>query len=201
MILTLFSILILIFSVVVHEVAHGLVALWQGDPTAKNAGRLTLNPVSHIDPIGSIVVPILCAILPGSVILGWAKPVPFNIYNLRNRRLGEALVALAGPISNLLIALFLGLFMRFSGIPLQEHTYVLFATAIYINIVLAVFNLIPLPPLDGSRVVYALFPLKTAEILHRVEKYGFIVSLILVLAFIQLIQPIIDVIFSLIIGK
>jgi Zn-dependent protease len=139
--------------------------------------------------------------LPGGVILGWAKPVPFNIYNLRNRRLGEALIAIAGPLSNLLIAVGIGFFVRFSGIAFQNHTYLLLVSAIYTNIVLAVFNLIPLPPLDGSRIVYALFPVKTAEILHRIEKYGFIVTLMLVLVFIELIQPVIDFIFTLIVGK
>lgn len=185
----------------IHEVAHGLVAFWQGDPTAKLAGRLTLNPIKHIDPIGSILVPIICALLPGGLILGWAKPVPFNPYNLRNKRFGEAMVAFAGPLSNLIIAVSLGMFMRFSGVVLMEHTVSLLITAIYINIVLAIFNLVPLPPLDGSKIAYAMFPQKTTQILRKIEGYGFILTFIFIIGFIELIQPVIRMIFNLIVGN
>lgn len=199
--LLIFSFVILVFSVVVHEVAHGLMALWQGDPTAKLAGRLTLNPIKHVDPIGSIVVPIICAILPGNIMLGWAKPVPFNPYNLRNRRFGEALVAVAGPLSNLLIAIGFGVALRFLGPQLMEHTIILLATAIYTNIALAVFNLVPLPPLDGSKILYALFPDKMSAILRKVEGYGTILTFIFIFGFIQVIQPVINLIYRLIVGN
>src|ERR1700750_249745 len=102
-----------LFSVIIHEVSHGYAALMQGDRTAEYEGRLTLNPLKHIDPVGTLILPILSLMLPGSFLFGWAKPVPFNPYNLRNQRWGEAIVVIAGPLSNIVIALIFGLFIRF----------------------------------------------------------------------------------------
>jgi Zn-dependent protease len=198
--LLIFSFIILIFSVVIHEVSHGVAALWQGDPTAKLAGRLTLNPLKHVDPIGSVVVPIICMLLPGNLMLGWAKPVPFNPYNLKNKRFGEAIVAIAGPLSNIVIATILGLILRFYGVGLLEHTQTLLVMAVYTNIALAVFNMVPLPPLDGSKVLYALFPMKTAELFRKIESYGFILTLIFIFAFVEIINPVISFIFKVIVG-
>lgn len=198
--LLIFSFIILIFSVVIHEVSHGVAALWQGDPTAKLAGRLTLNPLKHVDPIGSVVVPIICMLLPGNLMLGWAKPVPFNPYNLKNKRFGEAIVAIAGPLSNIAIATILGLILRFHGVGLLEHTQTLLVMAVYTNIALAVFNMVPLPPLDGSKVLYALFPMKTAELFRKIEGYGFIFTLIFIFAFVEIINPVISFIFKVIVG-
>ena len=146
MLLTLLSIVILIISVILHEVAHGYMADWLGDPTARLAGRLSLNPLKHIDPIGSILVPIVTSF--AGFTFGWAKPVPYNPYNIvHNRRRAELLIALAGPASNLLIALIFGTLIRFGLM------YELFGYIVIINIVLAIFNLIPLPPLDGSKIL------------------------------------------------
>lgn len=156
---TLFLILILFFSVILHEIAHGYAALGLGDPTAKYAGRLTLNPISHIDPVGSVFVPILCAILPGSFMIGWAKPVPFNPYNLSNRRWGELMIAIAGPLTNFAIAIFFGLLIRFSTLVGLGDTFIqLSFTIVTVNVVLAIFNLVPIPPLDGSKILFGLFP-------------------------------------------
>ena len=157
----LFSIIILIFSVIIHEVSHGYAALYLGDVTAKYAGRLTLNPIKHIDPVGSIILPLLFAISGSGVILGWAKPVPYNPYNLRNKKWGELIVAIAGPASNILIAVIFGLLIRFSGILGLPTAFVqLSISVVLINLVLAIFNLIPIPPLDGSKVLFAFLPLE-----------------------------------------
>ncbi len=200
MLFVIFAFIILIFSVVIHEVAHGIAALWQGDPTAKLAGRLTLNPVSHVDPIGSILVPIICALLPGSLMLGWAKPVPFNPYNLRNKRWGEAIVAIAGPASNIVLAIILGLFIRFQGMAMNPQLLELLAVAVLTNIVLAVFNLVPLPPLDGSKILYSLFPEKMGSFLRLNERYGLLLTVIFIIAFVELLDPVVRIFFSVIVG-
>ncbi len=198
--LFIFSIAILIMSVVIHEFAHGIAALWQGDPTAKLSGRLTLNPIKHIDPVGSIAVPLICAILPGSVMFGWAKPVPFNPYNLRNRKWGEAIVAGAGPLSNILIALILSLIIRFFIPVLSQPVVELFILAILTNLVLAIFNLVPLPPLDGSKILYSLFPAKMSRFIAIFERYGLMFTIIFIFAFVQVLDPIIWALFKLLVG-
>ncbi len=151
-----FLIIILIISVVLHEVSHGYVADMLGDPTARRAGRLTLNPISHLDWFGSVLVPFLLYLLPGGLMFGWAKPVPYNPYNLRGGRWGPAYVALAGPASNLLIALIFGLLLRFGLLPVTAVSLV--SVLVRINLMLAVFNLIPIAPLDGSKVLFAVLP-------------------------------------------
>jgi len=158
----LFLIVILIFSVVLHEVSHGVVANALGDPTAKNAGRLTLNPIPHLDPIGSILLPgfliLMSQLGGGGLIFGWAKPVPVNPANLRGKY-GSALVSLAGPGSNFSIALIFGLALRF--LPLAEISpalVLIFSYIVLLNIFLAVFNLLPVPPLDGSHILFTFLP-------------------------------------------
>jgi Zn-dependent protease len=159
-----FSIIVLIFSVVIHEVAHGYTALLFGDPTAKNAGRLTLNPIKHIDLLGSIIVPIIMAILPGGIILGWAKPVPYNPYNLTNRRWGEFWVAFAGPLSNILIAtVFIFMIRAQTILELSSVTVTLMFVIVLINMVLALFNMLPIPPLDGSKIFLNFLPFETYQ--------------------------------------
>lgn len=153
----LFGVVVLIFSAVLHEVAHGYMANWLGDPTARMAGRLTLNPVSHIDPIGSLLLPGLLAFSGSPFLIGYAKPVPYNPYNLPGRY-DEALVAFAGPATNIAIALIFGLLIRFGGAALPEDMIAACATITIINMVLAIFNLIPIPPLDGSKVLSVLLP-------------------------------------------
>jgi Zn-dependent protease len=150
-----FGIIVLIFSIVLHEVAHGYMADWLGDPTARLQGRLTLNPISHIDPIGSVLLPGLLLLTHAPILIGYAKPVPYNPYNLRGRW-GEGLVAFAGPCTNILIAIVFSLFIRFGYPQLGPGLATAFITIAYINLLLALFNLIPVPPLDGSKVLSAV---------------------------------------------
>ena len=156
----IFSIIILIFSVVIHEVSHGYAAYLQGDNTARFQGRLTLNPFKHLEWFGSFLLPMMSYFL-GGFIIGWAKPVPFNPYNLRNQRWGEAIVAVAGPLSNICIALFFGLLIRFGVLSQFGQAFVYIASSIvFINLMLGVFNLLPVPPLDGWRIWGAWLPLR-----------------------------------------
>ncbi len=198
--ITLFSIIILIISVIVHEVSHGLMADKLGDPTARLQGRLTLNPLKHIDPVGSILVPLITSMF--GFTFGWAKPVEYNPYNLKNRRVGELLIALAGPGSNILIALIFGLIIRYA-ITLSNLNTAFIEVCSYIvviNIVLAIFNLIPLPPLDGSKVLFYLLPRKYDHIRTVLERYAPIFILIVVFFLWQTISPIVPFIFRLLTG-
>ncbi|MCC7500721.1 site-2 protease family protein [Candidatus Nomurabacteria bacterium] len=151
-----FGIVVLIVSIVLHEVAHGYMANWLGDPTARLQGRLTLNPVSHVDPIGSVALPLLLLIMQSPMLIGYAKPVPYNPYNLRGRY-GEGLVAFAGPGTNIIIALVFGLAVRFGGTAMPVELASAFLTIAFVNLMLALFNLIPIPPLDGSKVLSTIF--------------------------------------------
>lgn len=212
-----FYLFFFIYSVIIHEVSHGLVALWLGDLTAKYAGRLNLNPMKHIDPFGSIFLPLLLFITQSPFLIGWAKPVPYNPYNLRNQQWGPALVALAGPFSNFLLAFVAALVAqllpvsflakndilgRFYGIISGAGNFFdrfdLFAAAlsgslsgiffglllmiIFWNVVLGCFNLLPVPPLDGSKLLYALFPIKERTVLF-LEQYGLFILIFVILFF------------------
>lgn len=202
----IFLIAILIFSVVIHEVAHGTMANYLGDPTAKYAGRLTLNPIKHLDLFGSILVPLFLVLTGSGIIIGWAKPVPINPYNLRDQKYGEAKVALAGPAANFGVALVFGLTLRFFpdlvNIP---GIYFMLSYIIFINILLGLFNLIPIPPLDGSHVLFTFLPASIAEnIKMTFARYGMF-FLIFVLMFIYFFFPLlrqaVDWIFQLIVGR
>jgi len=154
----IFIIVIIMFSAVVHEVMHGVAADKLGDSTARYAGRLTLNPIPHIDPFGSILLPLLFALSGSPILFGWAKPVPYNPYNLTGSpRFGEAIVAGAGPASNFALALLAALVIRAQVLPFEINS-VLFLVVLA-NIMLGIFNLIPIPPLDGSKVLTAFLPL------------------------------------------
>lgn len=181
----IFSIIVLIFSVVIHEVAHGYTAYLFGDSTAKNKGRLTLNPIKHIDLFGSIIVPLLLILLPGNVILGWAKPVPYNPYNLKNRRWGEFWVAFAGPLSNLLIGIIFIILIRLAPLLGLSPIFVTLAFMIVIiNFVLAVFNLIPIPPLDGSKIVLNFLSFEKQErFLMFMNRWGLALVILFVFLF------------------
>lgn len=197
----LFIIIILIMSVVIHEVSHGYAALALGDPTAKYQGRLTLNPISHLDPIGSFFVPLI-GYFAGGFIVGWAKPVPFNPYNLRNQRWGEALVAVAGPISNIALAILFGLTIRFlpEYINISQSFLNLASSVVLINIILAIFNLIPIPPLDGSKILFAFLPYKWQTLRQSFERFGLILVFIFILFIWQIMSHIIGFIFTLLTG-
>ena len=153
------SLVILILSIIAHEVAHGYAANSLGDPTARLAGRLTLNPLPHIDLMGSIVIPSLLVFTGSPIMFGWAKPVPYNPYNLRNQRWGEALVAVAGSATNILLAVIFGLLVRFgAALGFDATALSLAATIAFINLFLGLFNLIPFPPLDGFTVLRSILP-------------------------------------------
>ena len=192
----IFLIVILIFSIVLHEVSHGVVANALGDPTAKLAGRLTLNPIPHLDLMGSIILPLILVILPGNFIIGWAKPVPVNPFNLRGKY-ASALVGLAGPGSNLAIALVFGLALRF--LPIFEFNQALFfilGFIVYLNILLAVFNLIPIPPLDGSHILFTFLPRSYDHIKIFLARYGIFLMLFLIFFFFSFILFVVNLIFE-----
>lgn len=197
----LFSIAILVMSVVIHEIAHGYMALAFGDTTAKFAGRLTLNPIKHIDFIGSIIIPLILIILPGGFVFGWAKPVPYNPYNFSKRRLGELLVALAGPASNILLALVFSIVIRMSEVwNISQSMVDISVMVVLINLVLAVFNLIPVPPLDGSKVLYFIFPQLANWLEKAVRSYGLIFIFLAFLLFVSIINVVIGLLFYLFTG-
>ncbi len=174
-----------LFAITVHETAHGWMALRFGDPTAKMLGRLTLNPIKHIDPIGTILVPGVLLLL-GGFLFGWARPVPITAQNLRDPRKDMAWVAAAGPLSNLLMAVFWALVVRFGVILGPSHGWVMFVlyvgvAGMFVNTILMMLNLLPLPPLDGSRVVSALLPPRLSWQYGRIEQYGLPILLLLLL--------------------
>ncbi|MEK7606383.1 MAG: site-2 protease family protein [Patescibacteria group bacterium] len=193
------SLIILIMSVVVHEVAHGHMANYLGDPTARLQGRLTLNPLKHLDPVGSFAVPLITW-FSGGFVFGWAKPVPYNPYNLQKGRWSEAYVAIAGPLSNLLLAFVFGLLVRFVPAVFPSSLIGVFALIVLVNIGLAIFNLIPIPPLDGSKILFALLPPHLAHVRHFLERYGFVVVLFFVLFLWQILTPIVGFLFNLFTG-
>ena len=201
----IFLILVLILSVVIHEVSHGAMANHLGDPTAKYAGRLTLNPIRHLDPIGSVILPIFLVIMArltgGGIIFGWAKPVPINPYNFRDQKYGSAKVALAGPASNFAIALVFGTALRFlPHLSLISGISLIFSYIVYINILLAVFNLLPIPPLDGSHILFTFLPAGAENLKIFLQQYGLFILLFIIFFLFRWIIPIINWIFTLISG-
>ena len=198
----LFLYVIIVLSASFHEFAHAFAAFRLGDSTARDEGRMTLNPFKHIDLTGTVVIPLFLLFF-GGVFIGWAKPVPYNPYNLRDKKYGSLKVGFAGPAANFLIALILGIFLRlvFAGIfgATVFSEVFLFAVAliIYINIFLGIFNLIPIPPLDGSKVLMDLFP-KTAYAMATLGVVG--IFLALAIAFF-ILSPLAGFIFKLIVGQ
>lgn len=194
------SIAILILSVVIHEVSHGYMADRLGDPTPRLQGRLTLNPIRHLDPMGSFIVPLLTSM--AGFTFGWAKPVEYNPYNIKNKRQGEFLIALAGPLSNIFIALIFSLIIRgmlaYTGevgpfIDISKYI-------VLINLILAIFNLIPLPPLDGSKLLFSALPQQYGRFRMMLEQYSFIFILVVVFFLWQIVSPLVPVVFKIFTG-
>jgi len=176
--------------VVVHEVAHGYAALRLGDPTAKLQGRLTLNPFKHLELFGSFIVPLITSL--AGVGFGWAKPVLINPYNFKNRKIGELIVALAGPFSNICLAVLFSLIIRLA--PLPDPFLYIGSIIVIINLSLAVFNLIPIPPLDGSKILFVFLSEEQREMF---ERYSLFLFLIVILVLWKFIAPVIPFLYRL----
>jgi len=217
----IFSIAILILSVVVHEVSHGYIAYLLGDPTAKRAGRLSMNPLKHLDLTGSFIVPLMLVLLKSSFVFGWAKPVPYNPYNLKNQKWGPGLVAVSGPLSNFLIAGVFGLVALFLPLDPTAKTEIGLAAVngaaifgagyapalfyfssmvVWINVFLGIFNLIPIPPLDGSKVLFFFLPYRWTNAQIFLEKYGFFILLFFLFSFSSILLPVVFFLFRLFLG-
>ncbi|HUW71848.1 MAG TPA: site-2 protease family protein [Candidatus Humimicrobiaceae bacterium] len=197
----IFLIAILIFSVVIHEVSHGAVANYLGDPTAKYAGRLTLNPIRHLDPVGSVLVPLFLVLMGSPFLIGWAKPVPVNPYNFKDQKYGSAKVALAGPGSNLAVALIFGLTLRFfPEIAVTPGLVLIFSYIVFINILLAIFNLLPIPPLDGSHILFTFLPPELEKLKIFLSQFGIFILFFLFFFLFRYLSLIISFIFKLIVG-
>lgn len=177
-------------AVILHEIAHGLVAFWCGDPTARDAGRLTLNPIPHIDPFGSVLFPALLYFSNAPFLFGWARPVPVHFGRLHNPKRDMVLVALAGPATNVVLAVLSAAVLHWISLPHDPRYYLLTDaqlpagfqiafTSILLNIGLAVFNMIPLLPLDGGRVLTGLLPLPLARVFAQTERYGMLLVMVL----------------------
>ncbi len=198
---SIFNLAVLVMSVVVHEVSHGFAARALGDRTAEYNGRLTLNPISHVDIWGSLIIPILLLISKASFIVGWAKPVPVNPYNFnKGGRWGEAIVAGAGPVSNLALAFVFGLIIRFglfANVPAAES---IIGLIVFINILLAVFNLVPIPPMDGSKILFAFLPSRFSHYRLGFERFGVVLAIIFIVFFWKFLYPVVAFLFLLITG-
>ena len=199
----LLAIVIFLFSVILHEVAHGTVADYLGDPTAKTAGRLTLNPLKHLDPMGSIFLPLMLILLRSNIIVGWARPVPVNPFNLRDKRYGGAKVAVAGPAVNILVAIIFGLAVRF--LPLGDSMFsqnlvLVFSYICWINLLLAVFNLTPVPPLDGSHILFTFLPHSLDNLKMFLFRYGFFILIFYIFLVFPFLARLVNWIFNLIVG-
>lgn len=180
-IIAIFLVIILVFSAVIHEFSHGWMANHLGDPTAKHMGRLTLNPIPHIDLMGSVLVPLFLIIANVGIIFAWAKPVPYNPYNLRDKKNGEMLVALAGPVSNLIVAVIFGIIVQIMMMQgIDSSIIMLFGLIIFINIILAIFNLLPIPPLDGSKILFHFLPYSMRGVRETLERHGMLILLIFI---------------------
>ena len=180
----------LIISIILHEMAHAHAANALGDPTARLQGRLSPNPLVHIDPLGSVIIPGLLMLTNAGILFGWAKPVPYNPYNLTNQKWGEALVALAGPAANVLLALIFSAIIRLSDVfSLADSFITLSLYIVNINILLALFNMLPIPPLDGSKILAALLPyplsVQYQKFVRMVEQYGIFVMFAFIFIFIN----------------
>ncbi len=202
--LIIFSVIVLIYSVVIHEIAHGAVANSLGDPTAKFSGRLSLNPLKHLDWFGSFLLPLFLFLATGGAfVFGYAKPVPVNPFNFRDQKYGQAKVAVAGAAANFALAVIFGLILRFwpaVSNPVGASLYAMAQEVVVINLILAVFNLIPIPPLDGSHILFTFLPRSQEDFKVFLQRYGFIFLLIIVFFLSGIISPIIDFLYRFLVG-
>lgn len=199
-VITIFSLIILLFSIVIHEVSHGSMANLLGDPTAKSAGRLSLNPIKHLDPIGSVIIPIFLLIFSGGrFAFGWAKPVPINPYNFKNPRRDGAKVAFAGPAANILVALFFGLILRFFS--LSSTLFILFSIICLLNLLLAIFNLVPIPPLDGSHILFSFLPERFQNLKIFLQQFGLFILLFFIFFGLRWVFLGVQILYFLLVGQ
>jgi len=188
-------------SIVIHEVSHGFMAEYFGDNTARNAGRLTLNPIPHIDIFGSIFLPAILIISHSPFMFGWAKPVPYNPNNLSDRKWGTIAVATAGVLANFLIAIVFGIIIRLSfGMTLSPNFYFITSAIVIVNLALAIFNLVPIPPLDGSKILFSFLPERAFSFILAYEQYSLILLLVFIVFFSDYLFPILAFLFHLITG-
>jgi len=187
--LQLAQLVALVLALTLHEFAHALMGLYLGDTTAKDRGRLTLNPLAHIDPIATLALPLLLILVHSPIVFAAAKPVPFNPWAVRGGRWGAALVAVAGPFTNLILAIFFAIWARI--LPLNDVSATFFGALIVVNVGLFVFNMIPFPPLDGSRLLYAVAPEGLRDVMDRIERSGFVVLMAVMLLGYQFVAPIV----------
>ena len=199
-----FYIAILIMSIVIHEVSHGFVAEYFGDQTARRAGRLTLNPLQHLDLFGSVILPAFLVLTNAGFLFGWAKPVPFNPDNFHNRRLGTLAVAAAGVSANFLIAIIFGLVVRFAPVVwtgvLSPNFYFITSAIVAVNLALGLFNLVPIPPLDGSKILFSLLPESMSFILYNLERYALFLLLIFIIFCAGILYPVLTFLFQALTG-
>ena len=200
----IFYIIVLIMSVVIHEFAHGYTAYLLGDNTARLSGRLTLNPIKHLDLLGSVILPLLLIFMRAGFVIGWAKPVPYNPNNLRDIKKGTFLVAVAGILANLLIAIIFGLLIRFApffiSASIAEPFYKITGIIVILNLVLVLFNLVPIPPLDGSKILFSYLPIKYKYIENFLEQWGMVLLLGFILFLWVKVAPLVYITFHFITG-
>ncbi len=197
---TIFILVVILFSTVIHEIAHGSVANLLGDSTAKNYGRLTLNPLKHLDPFGSVMLPLLLLFVTGGrgPVFGWAKPVPINPFNFRDQKWGTLKVSFAGPAVNLLIAIVFGLIVRFFILP--EPIYIAFSIIVFYNFLWAIFNLVPIPPLDGSWILFTFLPEKFVNVKLFLQQYGIYILIFFIFFGLTWVSIIASFLYSLVTG-
>lgn len=196
-----FYIAILIMSVVIHEISHGFMAEYFGDKTARFAGRLTLNPIKHLDLFGSILLPALLVISHSPFLIGWAKPVPYNPENLSNKKWGTVWVAAAGVISNFFIAIIFGIIIRLTlPLALPDGFYFITSIIVIVNLALGIFNLVPIPPLDGSKILFSLLPSSSRNAVLFIEQYALVLLVIFILFFSDKLYPILSFLFRFLTG-